>query len=534
MARLSKIPHTFVIISSLILLCGVLSWIVPAGQYDYETIEVNGVSRNVIIDNSFHLVESSPQTWQIFGSLLEGFKKQASIIAFILIIGGAFQIMNSSRAIDFGILSFLEKSGSLEKRKLFKKVGINNLVIIISMILFSLFGAVFGMSEETLAFIIIFVPLAISMGYDSITGLLMVYVAAHMGFAGAVINPFTIGIAQGLSGLQLFSGFEYRLIVWVIITSLIIIFTLIYASKVKKTPRFSPMYDLDDYWRKRESEAVKLDFATKTPFSAWVVFLIVTVVLGIFSFIHPITTIILGGANITFVCIPVLTALFVAVSFYTLRKSYLFFILNILAFTIIFLVIGVLGYGWYLTEISALFLAMGIISGFAMGAGANAIAKEFIIGAKDILTAALIVGLAGGIIQVLTEGKIMDTILYSLSSTMDGAGKGATVSIMYFIQTVINIFIPSGSAKAALTMPIMAPFSDVIGLSRQATVMAFQFGDGFTNMITPTSAVLIGALGIARIPYEIWIKWFWKILLVFMLIGLALLMPTVYMELNGF
>ena len=221
-------------------------------------------------------------------------------------------------------------------------------------------------------------------------------------------------------------------------------------------------------------------------------------------------------------------------SFYTLRKSYLFFILNILAFTIVFLVIGVLGYGWYLTEISALFLAMGIISGFAMGAGANAVAKEFIIGAKDILTAALIVGLAGGIIQVLTEGKIMDTILFSLSSTMEGAGKGTTVSIMYFIQTCVNIFIPSGSAKAALTMPIMAPFSDVIGLSRQATVMAFQFGDGFTNMITPTSAVLIGALGIARIPYEIWIKWFWKILLVFMLIGLVLLMPTVYMQLNGF
>jgi len=169
-----------------------------------------------------------------------------------------------------------------------------------------------------------------------------------------------------------------------------------------------------------------------------------------------------------------------------------------------------------------------------MGSSANAIVHEFIAGAKDILTAALIVGLAGGIIEVLTKGKIMDTILYSLSTTMEGAGKGATVSIMYFIQTCINIFIPSGSAKAALTMPIMAPFSDVIGLSRQATVMAFQFGDGFTNMITPTSAVLIGALGIARIPYEVWIKWFWKILLAFMILGLILLMPTVYMQLNGF
>ena len=534
MARLSKIPHTFVIISALILFCGILTWFIPAGQYEYEKREVNGVSRDVIVNNSYHVVESSPQTWQIFGSLLEGFKKQAGIIAFVLIIGGAFQIMNSSRAIDFGIFSFLEKSGHLEKKRLFRKIGVHNLVIIFSMLIFSLFGAIFGMSEETLAFVIIFVPLAISMGYDSITGLLMVYVAAHVGFSGAIINPFTIGIAQGLSGLQLFSGFEYRLVVWVILTAIIITFTLIYASKVKKNPKLSPMYELDEYWRKRESEAVKIDFATKTPISAWIVFAIVTTVLIIFSIAYPRTTISLGGADITFVCLPVLTLLFGAIGVYTLHKSYLFFILNVLAFTIVFLVIGVLGYGWYLTEISALFLAMGIISGFSMGSGANDIAKEFIVGAKDILTAALIVGLAGGIIQVLTEGRIMDTILYSLSSTMDGTGKGGTVSIMYLIQTCINIFIPSGSAKAALTMPIMAPFSDVIGLSRQATVMAFQFGDGFTNMVTPTSAVLIGALGIARIPYEVWIKWFWKLLLCLMLVGLVLLMPTVYMQLNGF
>lgn len=294
------------------------------------------------------------------------------------------------------------------------------------------------------------------------------------------------------------------------------------------------MYELDVYWRERESEAVKVDFAQKTPLSAWIMYIMVTAALGIFSYLHPKTTISLGGADITFIAVPVLAILFAVTGFLTLRKSYLFFILNILAFTIIFLVIGVLGYGWYLTEISALFLAMGIISGFSMGAGANGIAKEFIAGAKDILTAALIVGLAGGIIEVLTAGKIMDTILYSLSSTMEGTGKGATVSIMYFIQTCINIFIPSGSAKAALTMPIMAPFSDVIGLSRQATVMAFQFGDGFTNMITPTSAVLIGALGIAKIPYEVWIKWFWKILLFLMIVGLLLLLPTVYMQLNGF
>src|SRR5574344_273509 len=163
MARLSKIPHTFVIIFSLIIFCGILSWFVPAGEFQYEKKEVNGVTRDVIVNDSYRVVDSSPQTWQIFGSLLEGFRKQAGIIAFVLIIGGAFQIMNSSKAIDFGILSFLAKTGTLEKRRLLKKIGVNNLVIVFSMLIFSLFGAIFGMSEETLAFVIIFVPLAISM-----------------------------------------------------------------------------------------------------------------------------------------------------------------------------------------------------------------------------------------------------------------------------------------------------------------------------------------------------------------------------------
>ena len=149
---------------------------------------------------------------------------------------------------------------------------------------------------------------------------------------------------------------------------------------------------------------------------------------------------------------------------------------------------------------------MGILSGFANSEHADAIIKQFMDGAKDMLSAAIVVGLAGGIIQILQDGHIIDPILHSLASLMGEAGKIVSLGVMYLIQTLINLIIPSGSAKAALTMPIMAPFSDVIGLSRQATVMAYQFGDGFTNMITPTSAVLMGALGIARIPYEIWGK----------------------------
>lgn len=530
---LKKLPHTYTIIASIIVICAILSWFIPAGEFDRTTVEVNGVARTVIAENSFHRVEQSPQSWQVFASLLEGFEKQSGIIAFLLIIGGAFQILNSSKAIDVGIFSFLRYTRGLERHRLMRGIGVNNVVITLVILLFSLFGSVFGMSEETLAFVIIIVPLAISMGYDSITGLCMVYVAAHVGFSGAVLNPFTIGIAQGLSDLPLFSGFGYRLFCWGILTAILIVCVLLYASRIKKSPSLSPMYELDEYWRNRTAGAEE-SVTYQTSLSAWLVYGLILVALLLFSWFYPVTVLSIGEASVSLYAVPVLTGLFALFGWLGLRKSFHFFILSVLGFTILFLITGVMGHGWYLSEISALFLAMGILSGFAAGKNPDGIIKLFLEGAKDILSAAIVVGLAGGIIQILQDGRVIDPILYGLASLMNDAGKVVSIGAMYVIQTLINIIIPSGSAKAALTMPIMAPFSDVIGISRQATVMAFQFGDGFTNMITPTSAVLIGALGIARIPYEIWVRWFFKILLVFIVLGFILLLPTVLMSLNGF
>lgn len=530
---LKRIPHTYTIISSVILLCAVLSWIVPAGEYVRQTVEVNGVPRTVIVDHSFHRVEQAPQTWQVFSALLDGFERQAGIIAFLLIMGGAFQVMNSSRAIDAGIFSFLNFTKGLERYRFIKLLGVNNVVISLVIILFSLFGAVFGMSEETLAFVIIIVPLAISMGYDSITGLCMVYVAAHVGFSGAVLNPFTIGIAQGLSDLPLFSGFEYRMFCWVVLTAILIACILRYASVIKRHPEKSPMYHADAYWRKRgEGASEQITYVTTR--SAYIVYVVVLIALILFSAYYPKSTFVLGESSVSWYAAPSLTILFAIFGWLGLRKSNHFFILTLLAFTILYLIVGVMGHGWYLPEISAIFLAMGILSGFANSEQTDAIIKQFLEGAKDMLSAAIVVGLAGGIIQILQDGRIIDPILHSLALLMGETGKFVSLGVMYFIQTLINLIIPSGSAKAALTMPIMAPFSDVIGLSRQATVMAYQFGDGFTNMITPTSAVLMGALGIARIPYEIWVKWFWKLLLLFIALGLVLLIPTVALPLNGF
>ena len=532
-AMWKKIPHTYTIIASIILICAVLSWIIPAGEYDRETVTVNGTERTVIVDNSYHAVEASPQTWQVFTALLEGFEQQAGIIAFLLIIGGAFQVMNSSRAIDVGIFSFLNFTKGLERHRFMRRIGVNNVVIVLVMLLFSLFGAVFGMSEETLAFVIIIVPLAISMGYDSITGLCMVYVAAHVGFSGAMLNPFTIGIAQGLSGLPLFSGFEYRFFCWAVLTAVIIACVLIYAARVKRNPRLSPMYEADAYWRNRQGQQAEA-VAYSTPRSAYVVYGLVTAALVAFAACYPQTVFAVGSRTETLYAVPVCTALFALFGWMGLRRSFHFFVLTLLAFTVVFLVIGVMGHGWYLPEISGIFLAMGILAGYASGKNADGIIKEFMAGAKDILSAAIVVGLAGGIIQVLQEGRIIDPILHGLASLLSEAGRLVSLWGMYVIQTLINLIIPSGSAKAALTMPIMAPFSDVIGISRQATVMAYQFGDGFTNMLTPTSAVLMGALGIARIPYDVWVKWFGKILLLLIVLGFVLLIPTITLNLPGF
>jgi Predicted membrane protein len=529
MRKKTAVPHTYVIIFVFILLCVVLTWFVPGGEY----VKVDsGDGINEVLE--FRYVESQPQSWQLFVSLYKGFVRQAGIIVFIFIIGGAFWIVNSGRAIDVGINAFLKSITRMERFAIVRKIGAGNIVIVTIMLLFSLFGAIFGMSEESIAFVIILIPLAISMGYDSFVGVGMVYVAAHVGFAGAILNPFTIGIAQGIAGLPLFSGIEYRFICWIILNIVAITFILYYAGKVKRKPQLSPMYEEDAYWRER-TQIESDNIVYHTPLSTWICYALTVAALILFSFFYPSSTIEIGNksSEIPFL-IPFLTLTFAIIGALSARKSKHFFVLTLLGYTIIFLIVGVMSYGWYIGEISALFLALGILSGFAIGDTPNLLSNKFIEGAKDLLSAALVVGLAGGIIVILEDGKIIDTLLYKMSLAMDGAGKVVSVEVMYVIQTLINIVIPSGSAKAALTMPIMAPLSDLIGVSRQATVMAYQFGDGFTSMIAPTSGVLMAVLGVSRIPYGKWFKWVWKFILFLVILGFFLLIPTVLMTLNGF
>ena len=500
-----RVPNTYVIIFAVIAICAVATWLIPGGN---------------------------PQSWQILSALYEGFSRQAGIIAFVLVIGGAFWVVNSTKAVDDGIMKFIAKAHRLERFALVRKLGVGNIVIVSVMLLFGLFGAVFGMSEETIAFVAVVIPLAKSLGYDEFVGVCMVYVAAHVGFAGAMLNPFTIGIAQDMAGLPLFSGIEYRTFCWVVLMLVTIIYVLWYASKVKKQ-------QIPDIGLVKNEAGTTLEASDKAfgaGMRAWLCFVAVTVVLVLFSVFYASECVISIGQS-TFETpwlMWILDALFVVFSLISLRNSAGMYVLNMLMFTIVFLVFGVMGYGWYLPEICALFVGLAIASGFAAGYSADNIAKEFIAGAKDIFSAALIIGFAAGIIVILENGEVIDTMLSAMASALEGSGRAGALGTMYGIQTFINLFIPSASAKAAVTMPIMAPFADMIGVSRQATVLAFQFGDGFTNMITPCSGVLMAVLSVAKIPYEKWVKWIWKFILFLIAAGFLLLLPTLFMTLSGF
>lgn len=438
--RKLKAPNTYVIIAAIILLCAMMTWFVPGGQY----IKADDGSL------SYESVESVPQTWQIFTAVYHGFVRQAGIIIFILVVGGAFWLLNATGAVEAGIKRFISKIGNRDK-----------IVLAALTVLFSLAGAVFGMSEETIPFVGIVVPLAVSMGYDAFMGMLVVYVASNVGFSSAFLNPFTVGIAQGMADLPLFSGMGYRLFCWGILTTLLVVFVIFYAHKVRKQPS--------------NAEAIETEPLTK-------------------------------------------------------RQSW---ILITLALTVVILIVGVTCLDWYMPEITGLFLAMGIICGIIAGFHSDRIVSELMTGAKDILSAALVVGFASGIIVILQDGKIIDSVLHSMQEGLDGSGEVGSLSAMYGIQALINFVIPSATAKAAITIPIMAPFSDMVGVSRQAMVLAFQFGDGFTNMITPTSGVLVAALAMARIPYTEWVKWIWKMVLVLLILGLVLLLPTVLFPIAG-
>lgn len=434
-----KVPDVYVIVYSLTLIAAVATWFVPGGAFDRETAVRGGVETEVVVPGSYHAEAADPQVFEVFSAPIKGALRLAQIIFFIFMVGGSFYVLNETQAITAGIHRLVK---ALRGREF--------LVIPTVMTVFSLFGATFGMCEEAIPFVLIFVPLALALGYDSLVGVSLSFLAAGVGFAGAFLNPFTVQIAQGIAGVQPVSGWQYRLVVWVVATGATITWVMVYAAKIKADPTSSSMYELDQVRRKEVLESQQR-----------------------------------------------LTEL-------TARRAAC---LAILLGGVLMMVIGVVVFEWYIIELTGLFIAMGLAAGVISGMDANTIAKTFVAGCRDMAGAALVVGFAGGIIEILEAGNIMDTILFAMSSVTSGLPTIVTAQVMYGMQLVVNLFIPSGSTQAALVMPIMAPLAILSGITPQTAVLAYQLGDGFTNMIIPTSGVTVGTLAMAKIPYEKWFRW---------------------------
>jgi uncharacterized ion transporter superfamily protein YfcC len=458
-----KLPHTLILIYIMVVLTVVATWIIPGGEY--QRVEKDG--RTIPVAGSFQRADSRPQgLGGLFVTPARGFIDAAAIIAIIFIVGGAFNVIQKTGAITAVIHNITFMFGQSKALRV--------LLIPVTMLIFSLGGGVWGLCEETMPFILIFVPLSLSLGYDTIVGVAMPFLGAAAGFAGAFFNPFTVGIAQGIAGLPLYSGLGYRLIVWAGGTAIAIAVVMRYAARVHKNPKISPTYEEDLGKRKK----LNVDGAVleKMPVS---------------------------GAHTR--------------------------VLIVFAAGFAFMVFGILKYKWYINEIAGVFLAMGVLSGLAGRLKGDEIGKAFVEGAKDMVNAALIIGTARAILIVATDGRILDTILAAMAGTISQFHPLISAEIMFVSQCVINFFVHSGTAQAALTIPIMAPLGDLVGITRQTSVFAFQLAE-YINPVLPTSGVTMGVLGLAGLKWEKWAKWMVPLLILWILFAALSLIPPVLMK----
>jgi len=457
--KIKSFPHTITIILFIMIIFLLMTWIIQAGEY--ERTELNG--RMVVVPGTYKELANNPQGfWAMLTAPIKGFVSAAQIIGFCLLVGGAFGMLNKTGAISAGLSGILAFS--------IRKPRYKKMVIPVIMIFFSLAGATFGMSESTIVFIMITIPLAIAMGYDSIVGICMSFMAAGVGFAAAITNPFNVGIAQGIAEVPMFSGWDFRLFTWIILTSIAIIYVMRYASKLEKNLKLSPVYELDRSRNLQEMEQ---------------------------------------NNQLVF----------------TWRRK---FIIVLLFLSLGLLVFGANKWHWYINEISALFLALGIGSVIIYRLPIKDSIDSFIGGAKDMITAGLIIGLSKGLLVIATDGKIIDSILFAVSGWGERLPKELSIQFIFLFQSCFTFLVPSGSGQAALTVPIVAPLSDLLGIGRQTAIMAFQLGDGIMSMIVPTSGVTMGVLAIANIPYPVWIKWFLKLLLLFFIASMAILVLALH------
>ena len=429
-----KTPHTFVILVAIILIAAAATYFVPAGEFNRYEDKATG--KTLVEAGSYHTIASKPiNPLKIPVAIYTGIVDSAPILTFMLIIGGAFQIITSTGALT-ALCKKLSKTFS--KKKYF--------VIPVFLTIFSIFGFTMGMSSEVMIFVPIGITLAMLLGLDKVTGTAMIALGAAIGFTAGILNPFNVGVAQDIAELPLFSGMGYRIFILIVLLAATSTYIICYAKKVAANPEKSIIYGI------KEDQEYTFDDVSDTMSKRQIGVLVIMVA-----------------------CFGILI--------YGLSKL-----------------------GWYFEEMSALFIFMRIICGFVNGYGPSRIAKEFGEGAKGIVVGCLIIGIARTVEVILSDASILDTIVYGIVNIVGVLPNSIKAVGMFLCQSLINCVIVSGTGQAAVTMPLMVPVSDLVGISRQTAVLAFQLGDGFSNSVLPMSSSLMGYLAVSKIPYSKWLK----------------------------
>jgi uncharacterized ion transporter superfamily protein YfcC len=475
------LPSAYTILFALIVLAAIATWVIPAGTYnltaDGEPIpgthhEVDAKPSRILVDsltapiNGLYGIEDAAGNINYYNSgTLFG---AIDIALFIIVIGGFLGVTMKTGAIQAGIGSLVQRMSGRE-----------TLMIPVLMGVFALGGTSYGMAEESLAFYALVITVLIAAGYDALTGAAVVLLGCGIGVLGSTVNPFATGIASGIAGIPISEGLVGRLVILIAGLAIGIFFVSRYAERVRKDPSKSVVYDM-----KAENEA-RFRAETETG------------------------EIILTGKHKAILAVFVL--------------AFAVMIYGVIPWED--LGIGLPTWWWWFPEMTASFLLFAVIIGLIGRMGEGVLTTSFVDGARDLLGVALIIGIARGITVIMNNGEITDTVLHWVESALGDTGEAAFAIVMFALFLPLSFLIPSSSGLATLAMPITAPLAGFVDVPESLVVTAYQSASGIMNLFIPTSAVVMGGLAIARVPYGTYLRWVWPLLAV--LTGLVVIVLAV-------
>ena len=443
-------PSAYTILFALIVIIAALTWVIPAGEYARVASEALG--KDVPVAGTYALTEANPQgVFDIILAPIAGFYDPGSYTANAIDVA-LFVLMIG------GFIGVVTATGAIDagiKRAMTRLKGREKWMIPILMGLFALGGTTEGMAEETLAFYVLLTPVMIAAGYDALTAVAVILLGAGIGVLGSTVNAFSTVIASNAAGVPFTDGLMLRLAILAVSFVATVAYVMRYAARVKADPSRSLVFD-----RKADNEAHFRSTAQPTTD---------------FTGLHKIVLLLFGA-------------------------------------TFAVMIWGVSLGGWWMAEMSGLFLFAGIAIGLIGRLGEKGLVEAFVGGARDLLGVALIIGLARGIVVIMDAGHMTDTILHWAEGMVTGLNRTLFINVMYWIEVALSFFVPSTSGLAVLSMPILAPVGDFAGVERSLVVTAFQSAAGIVNLVTPTSAVVMGGLAISRVPYERWLRFVWPVL----------------------